>query len=286
VCEGRGRPSPQAGVIVAAVPEHAGIVTGASSGIGLAIARALAADGVGLCLVAAPAHEDALQEVAAELGAVALAADVGEPDTAERAVALTLDRYGRLDRLASNAGIAYTEDVLAAPLEHFDHTMRVNVRGMYLVCVAAARQMAAQGGGAIVCTASTASFAGEELQVVYNASKGAVAQLARSLAVDLAPRGIRVNAVAPGWVRTPATGEFLDDPAAWSKYRARIPLDRPAEPHEIAAVVRFLLSDEASYVTGSLIVADGGHTAGYRISDWDAVELPVEPRSGGSAGQA
>jgi NAD(P)-dependent dehydrogenase (short-subunit alcohol dehydrogenase family) len=168
--------------------------------------------------------------------------------------------------------------VLDSPLEHFDHTMRVNVRGMYLMTITAARHMAAHGGGAIVCTASTASIAGEELQATYNASKGAVAQLARSLAVDLAPNGIRVNAVAPGWVRTPPTEDLLRDSSQWSKHRSRIPLDRPAEPHEIAAVVRFLLSDEASYVTGSLVVADGGLTAGYRFTDWEAVPVPEDPR--------
>ncbi len=265
------------------MPELAGIVTGASSGIGLAIAERLAADGLGLCLVAAPDDEAELHELAARLDAVALAADVGEPGTAERAVALTLERYGRVDRLAANAGIAYFEPALDATLEHFDHTMHVNVRGMYLTMMAAARHMAAHGGGAICCTASTASFAGEELQAIYNASKGAVAQLARSLAVDLAPHGIRVNAVAPGWVRTRATSALLADEALWAKYRSRIPLDRAAEPREIAAVVRFLLSDEASYVTGSLVVADGGNTAGYRISDWDAVPQPLEPRAFGGA---
>lgn len=254
------------------------IVTGASQGIGHAIAHRLASDGVRLCLVAAPKDEEQLREVAAELDGLALAADVGDPATADRAVEMTLERYGRLDWLASNAGIAYFEEALAAPLEHFDHTMHVNVRGMYLMTMAAARQMARGGGGAIVCTASTASFAGEEQQAIYNVSKGAVAQLTRSLALDLARHGIRVNAVAPGWVHTPATTQIVADPGEWSKHRSRIPLDRPAEPAEIASVVRFLLSGEASYLTGSIVVADGGLTAGFRSSDWEAVPNPAGPR--------
>ena len=131
----------------------------------------------------------------------------------------------------------------------------------------------------MVCTASTASFAGEEYQATYNASKGAVAQLARSLAIDLAPYGIRVNAVAPGWVRTPPTAEILADETQWSKHRSRIPLDRPAEPSEIANVAAFLLSDASSYMTGSLVVADGGLTAGYRFSDWEATLAASEPRA-------
>jgi len=262
---------------------RAAIVTGASSGIGRAIAERLAREGADLCLVAAPQDAAQLEAVGGKLereGArvLALAADIGEPETAKRAVDAALDRFERLDLLASNAGIAYFDEVVDAPLEHFDHTMHVNVRGMYLACVEAARAMAERGGGAIVCTASTASFMGEEHQAVYNASKGAVAALARSLAVDLAPHGIRVNAVAPGWVRTPPTEEIVTDPRQWSKHRSRIPLDRPADPSEIAAVVAFLLSDDASYVTGSLVVADGGLTAGYRFSDWEAVAQPLQPR--------
>ena len=263
---------------------RAAIVTGASSGIGQAIARRLADDGADLCLVAAPDDAADLDGVAEDIRSagrrvVSIASDVGEPGTAERAVAETLDAFGRLDHLASNAGIAYFEEVLESPLEHFDHTMRVNVRGMYVMTQAVGRAMAERGGGTMVCTASTASFAGEEYQATYNASKGAVSQLARSLAIDLAPYGIRVNAVAPGWVRTPPTAEILADETQWSKHRSRIPLDRPAEPSEIANVAAFLLSDASSYMTGSLVVADGGLTAGYRFSDWEAAPAGSEPRA-------
>jgi NAD(P)-dependent dehydrogenase (short-subunit alcohol dehydrogenase family) len=260
------------------------IVTGASSGIGRAVSERLAAEGADLCLVAAPQDAGQLDEVAGELerrgaGVVALASDVGEPETAERAVAATLERFGRLDALADNAGIGYFEEIFETPLEHLDHQLHVNVRGMYLMAMAAAEHMAAHGGGTIACTASTASFIGEEHQATYNISKGAVAELVRSLAVDLAPYGIRVNAVAPGWVHTPATREIVADAAQWSKHRTRIPLDRPAEPEEIAAVYAFLLGEESSYMTGSIVVCDGGLTAGYRFTDWEAVEQPREPRA-------
>jgi NAD(P)-dependent dehydrogenase (short-subunit alcohol dehydrogenase family) len=262
---------------------RAAIVTGGSSGIGRAIAERLAKEGADLCVVAAPQDADPLEEVATQLrstgaGVVSIAADVGEPETSERAVTSTLDAFGRLDLLASNAGFAYFEEVLSAPLEHFDRTMHVNARGMYLMMHAAARIMAGQDGGSIVCTASTASFMGEEHQVAYNASKGAVSQLARSMAIDLAPFGIRVNAVAPGWVDTAAAHEFLADDERWSKYRSNVALDRAADPAEIAAVVAFLLSDDASYMTGSVVVADGGMTAGFRTSDWSAVPQPHAPR--------
>lgn len=260
------------------------IVTGASSGIGRAVSERLAADGADLCLVAAPQDAGQLEEVAAELegrgtGVVSLASDVGEPETATQAVGATLERFGRLDALANNAGIGYFEEIFETPLEHLDHQLHVNVRGMYLMALAVAEEMAARGGGTIACTASTASFIGEEHQATYNISKGAVAELVRSLAVDLAPYGIRVNGVAPGWVHTPATGEIVADASQWSKHRTRIPLDRPGEPAEIAAVYAFLLGDESSYMTGSIVVCDGGLTAGYRFTDWGAVEQQREPRA-------
>jgi len=267
------------------------IVTGASSGIGRATAERLASEGASLCLVAAPADDAPLGEFATTLRergteVVGLAADVGEEATADRAVAETIGAFGRLDALASNAGIAYWGDAVDAPVEEFDHTFRVNVRGMYLMVRAVARVMRERGGGRIACTASTASYFGEELQATYNASKGAVMQLARSMALDLAPHGIAVNAVAPGWVDTPANAAIVVDPAQWSKHRTHIPMDRAAQPAEIAAVIAFLLSDDASYLCGAVVTADGGMTAGFRTSDWEAVERPVAIRRRAATGSA
>ena len=262
---------------------RAAIVTGASQGIGRATAERLCAEGCSVCLVAAPADANTLEEAAEAIratggSAFAVAGDVGEVSTAQRAVEETLQRATRLDYLVSNAGIFYTEDLFDAPLEHLDHLLRVNVRGHYLMAVESARAMARGDGGAIVCTASSASVIGEERMTAYNASKGGAAALGRSLAVDLAPYGVRVNVIAPGWVDTPQNWDVRDDAAAWSKHRARVPLDRMARPEEIAAVAVFLLSDEASYMTGAFVLIDGGATAGFRSSDWEAVTVPTTPR--------
>lgn len=272
------------------------IVTGASSGMGRAVTHRLAAEGAALGLVAAPADAEALERVARDVSehggsAIAVPGDVADPDTAAQAVSQSLGAFGRLDYLVSNAGIFYAEDTLSAPVAHLDHQYQVNIRGNYLMAAEAARAMAEREGGAIVFTASTASVAGEEEMAAYNASKGGLAALARSLAVDLAPYGIRVNAVAPGWIKTRQNRELMGDPVAWSKHRARVPLDRLADPEEVAAVMVFLLSDEASYLTGAFVPVDGGLTAGFRSSDWDAVVRPFEPRAvrrlppgGGAAG--
>jgi NAD(P)-dependent dehydrogenase (short-subunit alcohol dehydrogenase family) len=257
------------------------IVSGASSGIGEATALKLGHDAADLVLLASPDDREDLSRVENQLHAmgtraVAIAADLSEPMTARRAVQTTMTEFGHLDYVVNNAGIIGHHDFFEETIEDFDRMMAVNARGAYLLAVEAAKAMA--DGGAIVCTASVSSWLGEELQVAYNTSKGAVLMIVRTLGLELAPYGIRVNGVAPGYIRTRMSQARLNGGGYWDKARSRIPLDRPGEPEEVANVITFLLSSEASFMYGSVIVVDGGQSAGIRSTDWGAVEQDIAPR--------
>src|SRR6059058_1992958 len=226
------------------------LVTGAGSGIGAACAHRLADDGFDVTI--ADLEPDA---VATDLGATATRLDVRD----EVGVAKAMDG---VDVLVNAAGIGSTADAVDTPLEVWEDVFAVNARGTFLCCKYAIPTMIARGGGSIVNIASVAAIVGLRNRAAYCASKGAVVSFTRALAVDHVNDGIRVNAVCPGTVDSPwvrrlveEAGESLDD------LTARQPLGRLGTPEEIAEAVAYLASDAASFVTGSVLVIDGGLTA-------------------------
>ncbi|MEA2637903.1 MAG: hypothetical protein QOE18_960, partial [Chloroflexota bacterium] len=194
---------------------------------------------------------------------VALAADVSDPASAARAVSACVERFGRLDLMAAHAGIAEPRPLLDTDDELWRRHMSINVDGVFYCVREAARAMVGAGqGGAIVCTASINAWHVEETMAAYNVSKASVAALTRSAAIDLGRHGIRVNAVAPGVVDTAISALVVHNPQLAPIYLRTIPLGRFGQPRDIADAVLFLSSDEAAYVTGQMLVIDGGQTLG------------------------
>lgn len=239
------------------------LVTGGGTGIGAAVARRLAADGYAVAVTGR--RPGPIQEVAAEVGGLAVAADAGVAADADRAVAETVARFGGLDALVLNAGIGGEGSLLDLDPVSFESVFRTNVFGALLVARAAMPQLL-ERRGAVVSIGSVAGMRAAPESLAYCSSKAALAMLTQCIALDHGPDGVRANCVCPGWVRTPMADDEMealrlgsvDD--GYAKVTQDVPLRRPSSPEEIAGTVAWLLSADASYVNGAVIPVDGGHT--------------------------
>lgn len=241
------------------------IVTGGAQGIGNAIARRFLQDGASVMIADTNDRDGAIaaKELSA-MGPVRFAsADVSSKLDVHNLVAATIEAFGDIDILVNNAGIVHGANFLDLSEEDFDRVLRINLKGSFLCGQAVARHMVEKvknGGapGTIINMSSINAVLAIPDQVAYSVSKGGVSQLTKVMALALASYGIRVNAVGPGSIRTEMLEAVISDAAAKQRMLSRTPLGRIGEPSEIAAVAAFLASDDASYVTGQTIYADGG----------------------------
>lgn len=248
------------------------LVTGSAGGNGRAIALRYAREGAAVVCAdlreeppagfdeGAPTHE-AIE--AAGGRARFVLCDVADGDDVRAAVAAAVESFGRLDVAVANAGVNLgVQDLVDESFADYERIVRVNQHGVWWTCREAARQLVEQGEcGRLIVVASVAALVGVPSGVAYNASKGAVLQLVRTLAAQLAPHGITVNALCPGWVRTAMTAETQADPDRLREVVALHPLGRLGEPEDVAGAAFFLASDDAAFVTGIALPVDGGYTA-------------------------
>jgi meso-butanediol dehydrogenase/(S,S)-butanediol dehydrogenase/diacetyl reductase len=244
----------------------AALVTGGGTGIGAAVARRLAEDGYAVAVTGRRAGP--IEEVAGQIEGLAVVADTGLAEDADRAVAETVARFGGLDALVCNAGIGGEGSLRELDPVVWDDVLRINLTGAFLMARAAIPHLVARRG-AIVTVSSAAGLRASPGSLAYCSSKAGLAMLTQCIAVDHGPEGVRANCVCPGWVRTPMADEEMDALAgrlgtdrdgAYAACLVDVPLQRASTPGEIAATVAWLLSREAAYVNGAVIPVDGGHT--------------------------
>ncbi len=237
------------------------LVTGAASGFGAEMARRFAAEGA--CVVAADLDGAGAASVAGELGesGVGVQGDVSRRDDASAMVGAALDRFGRLDVLVNNAGCTHVnQPMLEVDEATFDRVFAVNVKSIYLTALAAVPALRDAGGGSVINIASTAGLRPRPGLTWYNGSKGAVVTLSKSMAAELAPDRIRVNALCPVLSETPLMGQFMgeDTPERRAEFAATIPLGRFGQSSDVASAAVWLASEEAAFVTGVALEIDGG----------------------------
>ncbi len=245
--------------------EHTAVVTGGNGGIGLGLARGLAKAGASVAIWAR--NESKNEAAAAQLEAlgadvITIRCDVADPGDVDAAMDATVERFGRVDSMFVNAGTSGAAKFPDFPLEEFERVMRVNVTGAFLCMQAAVRHMLNRdGGGSIVAVASVAATKGIRYGPHYAASKGGIRQLARALSVEVGRKGINVNIISPGYVRSEMTSPMADVPGFDEVIRTRVPLARWGEPEDFERIAVFLAAEAGGFMSGTEIIVDGGlHT--------------------------
>jgi 3-oxoacyl-[acyl-carrier protein] reductase len=241
------------------------LVTGGAQGIGRAVAEGLLAEGAHVVVL--DFDDEAARRIASELDCITVVGDVSRREDVRRAVETCVERHGGLHVVAANAGVAAVEPFLDTEDSSWERILAVNLSGAFRTIQESARVMREGGGGSIVVTTSTNAFWPETGTSPYSASKHGLLGLVRNAALDLGPYGIRVNAVAPGLVRTRLASFLTEDPVEGPKYLENVPLGRFAEPEDIANTILFLASDDATYITGAQLVVDGGASVGVVVPE-------------------